>query len=461
MKNKLQELLYAIVLGMMLNFTAAGLANGAGIPKNIIIMIGDGCGYNHVVATNYYQTGEAGAQVYEKFPVTLGMSTYSASGDGYDPTKAWTDFSYVTHRPTDSAAAATAMSTGVKTNNGAIGVDEKKHRLEHLVEHLEKFGKSSGVVTTVMFSHATPAGFIAHQERRDQYSDIAREMILDSPLEVIMGCGHPHYDDNGRLLEQAKFDYTYVGGDDVWQALKQGRVESDSDTDGVKDTWHLIETRQEFLALGSGDTPKRVIGVPRVRMTLQHERAGNKKTEPFVDPLVQDVPTLPEMTAAALNILDNDADGFFLLIEGGAIDWAGHENNSGRMIEETIDFNKAVDAVVAWINESSSWDQTLLVVTADHETGYLTGPGSGEQDKMGDSAVKPIWNPIVNNGQGKLPGLEWHITKHTNSLVPFYSKGAGCELFLKYADETDAVCGAYLNNIEIAQAIFALFPTAQ
>jgi len=461
MRNKVQVFVSQVALGIILNVAATSLAIGSGAPKNIIIMIGDGCGYNHVAAANYYQTGEAGAQVYQKFPITLGMSTYSASGEVYDPTMAWTIFDYVKRRPTDSAAAATAMSTGVKTYNGAIGVDEKKNRLEHLAEHLEKFGKSTGVVTSVQFCHATPAGFIAHCESRKQYADIAREMILNSPLEVIMGCGHPHYNDSGGLVDTAKFDYTYVGGDEVWQALKQGQVESDSDGDGEKESWRLIETRDEFLSLSAGNTPERVIGVPRTRTTLQHERDGNRKAEPFVEPQIQTVPNLSEMAMAALNILDNDQDGFFLLIEGGAIDWAGHANNSGRMIEETIDFNRAVDAVVAWINESSSWDQTLLIVTADHETGYLTGPGSGEPEKMGDDPVKPIWNPIVNNGKGKMPGMEWHITEHTNSLVPFYSRGAGCELFTKYADETDPVRSAYLDNVEIALAIFALFPTAQ
>jgi alkaline phosphatase len=156
------------------------------------------------------------------------------------------------------------------------------------------------------------------------------------------------------------------------------------------------------------------------------------------------------MTNAALNVLDEDPDGFFLMVEGGAVDWASHNNQSGRMIEEQADFNKAVETVINWIKKNSNWGETLLIVTADHETGYLTGPDSG------DTPTGPVWNDLVNNGRKVLPGFEWHSGSHTNSLVPFYAKGRGARLFKKATAGDDPVRGTYVDNTSVANVIFQL-----
>ena len=104
-------------------------------------------------------------------------------------------------------------------------------------------------------------------------------------------------------------------------------------------------------------------------------------------PLNTTVPGLATMTEGALNVLDNDEQGFFLMVEGGAIDWAAHANQTGRTIEEEIDFNKAVDAVIYWVQRNSNWSETVLIVTGDHETGTLYGPGSRHGGRRGD--VRP------------------------------------------------------------------------
>jgi hypothetical protein len=117
------------------------------------------------------------------------------------------------------------------------------------------------------------------------------------------------------------------------------------------------------------------------------------------------------------------------------------------MIEEEIDFSNAVQAVVDWVELNSNWNETLVIVTGDHETGYLTGP---------DSGPGPDWKPLVNNGAGKLPGMKWNSGNHTNSLLPLFAKGAGSNVFTKYADNVDPVRGAYIDNIEIAQVVFEL-----
>jgi len=169
MKFKNTRLVLATVIFL------AGINSFAGTPKNIILMISDGCGYNHIDAASIFQYGEIGRQIYEQFPVKYAMSTYSIESPVYHPDSAWSRFDYVRKKPTDSAASATAMATGFKTYNGAIGVDTAKTNLKNIIERLEQLGKATGVVTTVPFSHATPAAFVVHNEKRGHYVEIARE----------------------------------------------------------------------------------------------------------------------------------------------------------------------------------------------------------------------------------------------------------------------------------------------
>jgi len=419
----------------------------AGQPKNVIILISDGCGYNHIKATDYYQCGQVPCQTYEKFPVRLAMSTYEARGL-YDGNTAWTDFDYVKKQTTDSAASATAMAAGVKTLNGRIGLDVKGKKVLNLVERAEQLGKATGVITSVPFSHATPAGFVAHNISRNNYRQIAEEMVNQSALDVIMGTGHPFYDDDGKI--QNTPHYKYVGLD-VWKKLKAGSAGGDADGDGTADHWTLVQTRDQFESLAAGPTPKRLLGVPQAFESLQEKRSGNADAPPYKVPLTQTLPTLEQMSRAALNVLDEDPDGFFLMIEGGAVDWAGHDNHSGRLIEEMIDFNKSVDAVIDWVERHSNWDQTLVIVTADHETGYITGPDSGK------GPTGAAWNELINKGAGNLPEMQWNSSGHTNSLVPFFAKGAGAQLFEETLDGRDTVRGPYIDNTDIANVIFSLW----
>ena len=433
------------LLLVILSLAAASCASSAAAPKNIIIMICDGCGYNHVEAASLYQYGRTATQAYERFPVRLAMSTYPAGGS-YEPQKAWSDFKYVTEGKTDSAAAATAMACGAKTYNGAIGVGTDKRRVENLVECCEKLGKATGVVTSVPWSHATPAGFVAHNTDRDNYEEISAGMIACG-VEVIMGAGHPLYDDDGKPADKPRYKYI---GQQTWETLTKGTAASDADADGIEDRWTLIQTKNQFQALTTGDTPRRVCGTVQVRGTLQQKRRGREDAAPYKVDFIDTVPTLEQMSRAAINVLDEDPDGFFLMIEGGAVDWAAHDNQAGRMIEEMIAFNSTVEAVINWIENQSGWEQTLLVVTSDHETGYITGPKSGPTEHG------PVWNPLANRGRGKVPGLEWHQDGHTNSLVPFYAKGCGVELYTNAATNADPVRGRYIDNTDVAKTLFAM-----
>lgn len=437
-------------------------------PKNVIILIGDGMGFNHVRAANMYLGAEN--QRFELFPVRLALCHYPAKGGeyregdpssntmshGYNPALAWTDTSFLKNNFTESAAAATALATGMKTYNNAIGMSVDGDTLENLTEYARSFGKSTGVVTSVPFAHATPAGFTAHSLTRARYAEIAAGMLFRSRCDVIMGCGDPSFDSDGQPRAGRWKNAEYVVDSLTWLQLLEGsgkqtrflagsviREVADPDGDGRADPWTVVRSRQEFTALMQGPTPTRVLGCPLVGSTLQEGRTGvgteTKGSLPFSTPLIPTVPSLREMTSAALNVLDNNPAGFFLMVEGGAIDWASHDNHKGRLLEETIGFFDAIDGVIDWVEKNSSWDETLVVVTADHETGLLWGE-------------KPF-SPLEDRGKGNLPLMNFFSGDHTNSLVPFYAKGSGCEYYRVFADEYDRVRGPFIQNSEVAALV--------
>ena len=404
--------------------------------RNVVIMIADGWGYNHILATNYYTTGRAQAQPYEAFPVCYPMSTYSLSSNGYDGEAARASFEYVKQKPTDSAAAGTALATGHKTNNGAVGVDAEGKPVRNILELAQALGKATGVVTTVQISHATPATFVAHSAGRGSYEEIARQMILESTVNVIMGAGNPWFDDSGQRRETP--DYKFVGGQELWESLVAGTCAPPAGA------WRLVQSRDEFQSVADADAPPaRVVGVMQTATTAQQAREGATDV-PLATPRTETVPTLAEMCAAALNVLGQDPEGLVLMVEGGAVDWANHANQTGRMIEEMTDFNDAVGEVIAWIEQHGGWSQNLLIVTGDHETAYLTGP-AGADGTAGQ---------IQNRGAGTVPGVGWYSTSHTNSLIPVFANGDAAELLRKYADEQDPVRGAYVDNTEVARFMF-------
>ncbi len=392
----------------------------ADYPQNIIFIIVDGGGFNHFKAAEIY---EKKTPSFEKFPVRLAVTTYPFGGS-YDANKTAQDFNYVKTGYTDSPAAATALSTGIKTSNGFIGIDINGNKLENIIEKCEKLGMSTGIVTSKAILDATPAGFVAHQKSRNNFEQIADDIINRSDLEVLFGCGNPFFDDDGRKLDKPG-SFKYVGSKKIWDSLVKGSA----------DKWTLIQSRQDFLNLAEGNTPNRVIGIAQAASTLQEKRGGNSAV-PFDVPLNQNVPNLSEMTRAALNILDDDNDGFFIMIEAGAVDSASHDNLSARMIEEMMDFRGAVDAVIDWVQTKSSWQKTLILIITDHETGYLT--------------------VAVKKSSGKMPDMQWYSKDHTNSLVPFYAKGQGSKLFAKQIKGKDLLYGSYIDNTDIAKVIFVL-----
>ncbi len=461
------------VVGLWGWFGAAYSQEGAAAPKrakNVILMISDGAGYNSWLAAEYYH-GRHGREIYQgegwqhvactTFPLNKSSKPKKSGLQDeyvvYDPAKAWNaeaGYQYLKSTATDSAAAGTALAIGIKTYNNAINWSDNDQPLigKTLPEIARALGKSAGVVTSVQWSHATPATLGgAHNVSRNNYPEIAREMLRADYLQVIMGTGHPYYDDDGhkRTDDPTDKDCRYVGGLEEWKSLVSGNHPGG---------WTLIQTKEEFARLTQGDTPAKVVGTAQVATTLQQSRGGALglvkeailKSQPFEVPMNENVPSLEMMTRAALNILDSDPDGFFLMVEGGAVDWANHANQEARMIEEQTDFVAAVRAVRDWVESHSSWDETLVILTADHDCGLPWGPESNVQS----------FQPLVDNGVGKMPGLAYNHSGHSNMLVPVYAKGAGADALRQLVRGKDeqagkvwGFSGEYIDNTDIFQLI--------
>lgn len=450
-----RALLAASVTALVLPATAGAATLGGA--KNVMMFISDGASWGAWDMASYYEHGEKGRQAYDRFDTKLGMTTGSASTDRpYVPEAAWDDtptgdedyfegYKRIKQGATDSAAAGTALSTGTKTLNGRINIGPDGEKLSFISQEMKAAGKDVGVVSSVPFSHATPAAFGAQNIDRNNYQEIAGQMINEGTLDVIMGGGNPNYDGSGQPLDAA--NYNRISERD-WDALN-----------GEDAPMTLIQTREEFEALadGSREIDGRVIGLPQVGDTLQVNRdpevVGADPSNPTGAAFVAGVPTLETMTKGALQQLDGNEDGLFLMVEGGAVDWAAHANSTGGIIEEQMDFNAAVEAGVDWVEAESSWDETLMLVLTDHGNGMPMGPASDEI----------AFQPIENNGQGNLPGVLWHTGGHTTENTLFWTQGAGSELFAEQIAGNDPYLasilgfndGSYFDNTSVSGVVAA------
>ncbi len=442
--------------------------------KNVILMIGDGMGFNQHVIGSYWRFGGLGQNSYEKFPFHCGSTTFCAKEkdvpiphhfQGYDPKVFWSgpaamnESSEIT-KTTDSAAAASAQNTGSKTTYTSLGVDVTGEPLELVSEVAVAAGKSVGAVTTVSMTNATPAGVYAHSQRRDDFS-----LIFDQidKLTVLMGCGHPYYDVHGKKAEEDKVDFQYVGGEDVWEQIVS--------PEGYKG-FTFIDRARDFQRLAKGkDLPDKVLGITRVQSTMppvdgtpsSAPGSPDDKEKVLGKYSTREMPSLSTMSLAALNVLNQNENGFYLMIEGGAIDHSSHSNNTLWVAFEQTGFTKAIDTVVQWVEENSSWDETVLIVTADHDTGLAWGTGT-YVDKNEDGKFKAEddefvdYMPVVNEGCGKAPGVQYLSNDHTNSLVPLWGIGPGIEELENsvYGIDEEAAkrwnfSGKYIDNTDIAR----------
>jgi len=352
----------------------------AEVPKNVVLLIGDGMGPEQVKAASLYAHGKEGALAMEKHYVGT-MTTHSANRGG--PNKG----------ATDSAAAGTALATGHKTDNGIVCQTPDGKDLTTVLEVLAKAGKRTGLVTTVPMTHATPACFGAHAKKRSQYGNIAEDYFERSRPNVLFGA---YYDkEKGVTPDEArKAGYTVVTTRDELEAFVK---QADSGAD--------VHVSGQFA---KGLIPWEYTGPLPEEGKEKRKHAGPKGAT------FETVPHLSEMADAAIRLLAPDPDGFFLMIEGGTIDWAGHDNCIEWNVAETVEFDKTCRLVLDW---AKARDDTLVIITADHECGGL--------------------KVVRGRGKGRVPEVAWGSGGHTDVPVPVYAIGPGAERLKGEIDNVD------------------------
>lgn len=262
---------------------------------------------------------------------------------------------------TDSGAGATAFAIGLQTYNGAIGVDSTKKPCVTILETAESNGKSTGLVATCSITHATPASFIAHQPSRSMVEEIAAD-FLKTDIDVFIGGGRKHFvqrkDGKNLVAELKTKKYQIANSIEEVEKISSGKLAA-----------FLADEEQAKISEGRGDQ-------------------------------------LLKSTQTALKILSQNKKGFFVMIEGSQIDWGGHGNDTQYIINEMLDFDKAIGAALDFAEKDGN---TLVVVTADHETGGFA----------------------IINGNMKTGMVEgkFSTTSHTGVMIPVFAYGPGAEAF--------------------------------
>ena len=330
-------------------------------PRNVILMIGDGMGVSQL-SSPYYNMEEEPS--FSRFRY-IGLARTSAGN------------SLVTQSP----AAATALSTGYKTYNMAVGVDLDTIVRENIVEILSEKGYMTGVIATSSITDATPAGFYAHQPERYMQHEIAMDLV-QSEIDFFAGGGIKYFvDTTGRdLFKENGIEVNYTKLKKIKKPQSGERYGFLLQADRMPT---MLEGRKDFLSKSS---------------------------------------------SIAIDFLSSDGEGFFLMVEGSQIDWAGHGNQVEYMITEMNDFEQAVGSVMDYAEANG---ETLVIVTADHETGGFTLGAAGRNGYDADySVIQPTFAS----------------TNHSAALVPVLAFGPGAENFI----------GIY-ENTEIFHKLVALF----
>ncbi len=335
--------------------------------RNVIFCIGDGMGINQVTLAGSTVAGPGGKLYLERLPVTGLVRTYSTDS-----------------RVTDSAAAGTALACGVKTKNGMIGMTPDEQAYCSILETAKAKGMATGLVVTCTMSHATPASFGSHVKSRKLEPAIA-EQLIDNRINVLFGGGRKYF-------------------------LPQSDPNS-----GRKDDIDLIARAQ-------------TAGYTYVRTASELAKADDSHVLGLfqLDALTTGAsePSLAKLTRKAIRVLKranlesiDGRYGFFLMIEGSQIDWECHANKANGAIRQTLLFDQAVEAAVDFALKDG---HTLVVVTADHETGGMTLIGGGNEDK-GDAEL----------------AVKWSTKGHSGTPVGVWALGPGATRFAGIQDNTE------------------------
>jgi alkaline phosphatase len=303
------------------------------------------------------------AQIYAGMassPVPLNFERFTTVG--FSKTYSANDFT------TDSAAGGTALACGVKTDNGMIGVSPDSTAVNSIMQFAEMGGLSTGLVVACNVTHATPAAFVAHQPSRKMTQEIAAD-YLNSGIDVFIG-----------------------GGRNDFEKRKDGRNLSD---ELRAKNYQVVYNQKDMQAVQSGKLAALVAD--------NHPDKAAKRDN-----------LLENGTKKALELLKQNDNGFFLMVEGSQIDWAGHAKQSDYLVGEVLDFDKAIGIALDFADKNPG---TLVIVTADHETGGLTLP----EGNIAKRSFKAKFSTI----------------RHTGVLVPIFSYGTGSEIFGGIMQNTD------------------------
>jgi len=263
----------------------------------------------------------------------------------------------------------------VKTNTGYVGMDPTKQVLQNILEYAQDLNKSTGVITTVTVYHATPAGFLAHTDSRYNYDTIVSQIVNDANVDVLLG-----------------------GGSDKFSSAQLSTM--------VSNGYSVVDNRYDMLNVVSG------------------KLFGLFSSSYMPEEMVRDYTTTPslfEMTNQSLHILSQDPDGFFLMVEGGQIDFEGHDNDKVGVALEAIEFDKAVARAVQYVDSNPN---TILIVTADHETGGLTVVSNTLNDILPGAFGLESERRTQRIDRANNVTTTWTTKGHTAADVPIYAYGS-------------------------------------
>ncbi|MDY5349185.1 MAG: alkaline phosphatase [Candidatus Ventricola sp.] len=399
--------LLLIVLTLALLVSAAALAETAA-PKYVFMFIGDGMGNPQVAATQYYLGSIQNPDSEFPVPADLSFTTFPYLG-------MVTTYDASSFCP-DSASTATSMASGEKTLSGVINYDVTLTTPFKLVtEYAKEAGKKIGVITSVSLDHATPAAYYAKVPSRKQYYDIAVQGLSSTTLDYLAGGSFLKPDGDGtqeNLLEIA-----------------------------AANGWTLANTNEDIRALNAQSG--RVLAIdPNIAdaESLNYEIDRERKNAAG-----EDVLALADYVKAGINVLDSD-EGFFMMCEGGKIDWSGHANDAATSIHETLAFADAVQVAVDFAAEHP--DETLIIVTADHETGGMT---IGFATTAYDTHFTYLTNQKIS-----FTNFDLVIDELRESGASFEDAMAKVKEYYGLTTETDQALSLTQSDIETLKAAFEL-----
>ena len=338
--------------------------------KNVIVLIGDGMGINQITAYKIAKGGPNYSSAFDQFPFTGLVKVHS-----FD------------NLITDSAASATAFSSGIKTKNRYLGVDSNGNDVELITEILLRKGFITGLVATSEITHATPAGFAIHNISRYNTDEIAKSMY-ESKNHIFMG-----------------------GGKDFFIPESEGGQREDETNlvDLIKNGDTYLDSKKALVSFNGGAS-KRIFGL------FAKEGLIRSEDEPSLLDMFKFTLDQSKMMAER-----NGCSGFFIMAEGSQIDWAGHENDFDYQYEEMDEFHDVVGHALEYVK---SRDDTLLIVLSDHETGGLLIEMDELRRKPSNSMLLS-WNTALEEGT------------HTGTMIPAFSYGPGAINFTGVIDNTD------------------------